>query len=319
MLLKQQNESVRRMGCEFAFVRLPADHPKRTDVEEALGIRKAGEYGEKSITFHLGYLEGYHLILHDLRLYDGIAYFQIDTLILFPTYVLLLEVKNRSGRIILDRQSHQMTRIKEDGTREGDVDPVEQVERQSRLLGQWLMKHFSIKMPIHHLVVMSHTKCTLEFQNCEPAIHEKVIRGSSLFDSIQRVGAEYRGRSWSKGSLLKVGKALREAHVEPKVDVVERFRLKRRDFLNGVRCLECGFYYMRRKGRAWVCLYCKHRSIDAHEQALKEYAYLISPWISNEEARFFLRIDSRHVVKRLLKKYSLEVIGTGRSVRYRIK
>lgn len=312
LIVKEHDYPINCLTHEFLLSRLNPNRPQIPSIEEKLGTHQSGYHGETSIQFHLQYLSEPHLILYNLRLYDGVAHFQIDILILFPTYALILEVKNRSGHLVFDRQSRQMVQEK-DGIRVGDGCPVEQAERQARLLKKWMNEHTSVNLPVFHLVVLSNSKCTFECTVPEP----KVIRASSLYDTIQTI--KPGGKALSKKQLFQLAYSLKDAHEELVPNVMKQFRLQRSDLVDGVGCPECDSYYMVRQGFRWYCRRCKHYSKDAHERALTEYSYLVSPFITVKEAMQFLRIESRHVVRRLLLKCAVSTSGKGKNMKYHLR
>ncbi|SFE88656.1 nuclease-related domain-containing protein [Alteribacillus iranensis] len=83
--------------------RLPHSHPKRPEIERDTAKWSAGYKGEQSIDDPLTFLPPHDFrILHDLHLYDGSHYFQIDTLIISSCFLLIIEVINISGTLIFD-------------------------------------------------------------------------------------------------------------------------------------------------------------------------------------------------------------------------
>ena len=66
---------------------------------------------------------------------------------------------------------------------------------------------------------------------------------------------------------------------------------------------------MMRKWGKWLCGSCSFISRDAHFTALRDYALLIKPTITNRELRTFLHVESEYVATRLLN--SLNVPYTG--------
>ncbi|WP_167449530.1 nuclease-related domain-containing protein [Halobacillus trueperi] len=296
---------------EMLLHRIKPHHTKIPQLEEILSAKQAGWSGEQSLDFHLDYLKGPHYILHNLRLNDGRHFFQIDTVILFPSFILILEAKNMIGQISIHREKREMRR-----DTEGFQDPVEQAERQKYLLDEWLYNHLGIRMPVDFLVVFTNRRCTLEFDSSDSSIYEKVIRATSLIDTIEKKKGFYPRRLFGKKELSRIGQALVDAHKEYIPDYMSRYNLNYSDLQKGVRCPACGKYSMKRTKMKWECSVCFHISLYAHEQALREYAVLVAKIISNKEARDFLRISSRHVVYRLLSAYCKERRGSTKKARF---
>ncbi len=296
---------------EMLLRRLKVNHPVTPQLEEMLSTKIAGWNGEQSLDFHLDYLDEPHSILHNLRLYDDHHFFQIDTLILFPTFILIIEAKNMKGQIIIHREKKEMRR-----DLEGFQDPVEQAERQKDLLEEWLLWHMGLRVPVDFLVVFTNRRCVLEFDSSDSQIHEKVVRATSLIGAIERKKEFYQEKVLARNDLMRVGRALAEAHQELVPDYMKRFNLNYSDLQKGVRCPECGKYFMKRAKKKWKCSMCSYSSYRAHEQALREYAALVSKVISNKEAQEFLKISSRHVVYRMLSEYARSTVGGGKYIKY---
>ncbi|MFC0188120.1 nuclease-related domain-containing protein [Fictibacillus aquaticus] len=99
-----------------------------------------------------------NFIFHDLRLTNHIGSFQIDILILTPSYFLILEVKNLSGKITIDPRHQQMTRLNTLGQLDVFPDPLSQVRRQKTQLELWLTAQKITGIPIKTLLVMANPK-----------------------------------------------------------------------------------------------------------------------------------------------------------------
>ncbi|MGY4688902.1 nuclease-related domain-containing protein [Salibacterium sp. K-3] len=134
--------------------RLPDPHPKRDQVKQEARRYGAGYRGEKAIDYHLSFLHPPYLLLHDLRLSVRSSHFQMDTLLLTPSFSLIIEVKNLTGTLIFDEHRYQMTRTLH-GEEEGFPDPRLQVHRHKLQLEEWLKHHSLVLPPIHTLVVIS--------------------------------------------------------------------------------------------------------------------------------------------------------------------
>ncbi|MBM7659421.1 hypothetical protein JOC85_000188 [Bacillus mesophilus] len=114
--------------------RLMKSHPAFHKVHENLLRQRAGYQGEKAIDYYLKYLpKEEYLVLHGLRLFDGVGYFQIDYLIISKSFILVIEVKNIFGTLLFDPEFNQCIRISQD-KEEGFKDPILQVERQKNQL-----------------------------------------------------------------------------------------------------------------------------------------------------------------------------------------
>ena len=311
MILKPRITPPDIVHLQMLLHRIKPHHPAIPQVEETLSTKQAGWSGEQSLDFHLDYLKDSHYILHNLRLPDGHHFFQIDTVVLFPAFILIIEAKNMKGQISINREKKEMRR-----DLEGFQDPVEQAERQKDLLGEWLTRHIGSSMPIDLLVVFTNRRCTLEFDSYDSRIHEKVIHATSLLDAVKRKKSMYQRKTFLNDDIVRIGRALADAHQEHSPDYMKRFDLSFSDLQKGVSCPKCGKHFMKRAKKRWICGVCFHRSTCAHEQALREYAVLVAKSISNKEARDYLGISSRHVVYRLLNTYCKEKVGSTKKARF---
>lgn len=103
MILKLRDIPIVMLKTEALSRRLAEHHFKKKEVEKHAKNLRAGYNGEKALDFTLGFLpEAPYIILHNLRIHDGSGFFQIDTLILSPQFILITEVKNISGTVTYD-------------------------------------------------------------------------------------------------------------------------------------------------------------------------------------------------------------------------
>ncbi len=97
---RKSPDFIQRM--EALLRRLPASHSKRVLIENDLAKRKAGFRGEEAVDYFLKHLNEF-TIIHDIRLAGGNDdFFQIDALLLYSNFILILEIKNISGTIYFD-------------------------------------------------------------------------------------------------------------------------------------------------------------------------------------------------------------------------
>lgn len=82
MIMKPLGPPVMMRQTEALSRRLHSHHVRKTEVDESARRLRAGFNGEKSLGFHLNFLQedSFH-ILHNLRICDENEFFQIDNLI----------------------------------------------------------------------------------------------------------------------------------------------------------------------------------------------------------------------------------------------
>lgn len=102
MIVKERRMPIYLRQLEALLRRLPVHHPKRNIIAENIAKYKAGYKGERAVDYSLSFLpEQDYSILHDIRLFDQNHYFQIDTIIISPRFLLFLEIKNIVGTLLL--------------------------------------------------------------------------------------------------------------------------------------------------------------------------------------------------------------------------
>ncbi|WP_369901923.1 nuclease-related domain-containing protein [Bacillus manliponensis] len=89
MIVKERKIPIHLMQLEALWRRLPENYLKREEIAEDIKRQKAGYKGERSVDYQLTFLkpEKYR-VFHDVRLFDGTHYFQLDTLVLSSKFLL---------------------------------------------------------------------------------------------------------------------------------------------------------------------------------------------------------------------------------------
>jgi hypothetical protein len=298
--------------------RLMYSHPNLTAIEDELGGRLFGHYGERSNDYFLKPLisRGYS-VLHDLRLEAYKSYFQIDTLLISPWYFLILEVKNISGTLIFDHLN-QVIRQKEDGTEAAFPNPIFQVKRQQSHLIEWLSKNRIPQIPVKSLVVMSNTKTIIKAPPAIKEVKEMITHSPYLQERIHFMEKMHTVEKLSKKELSKTAKTLVRQHQPENPDLLKRFQIDEKDIIKGVYCTKCFHMPVTRKYGVWNCSQCSYKSPDLHLPTLDDYTLLFGNSISNKQFCDFLQISSRHVAKRLLSTLNLPYTGSYKDRKYKL-
>ena len=317
MIRKKRRKPVKLLKTGALLRRTPEEHPKRYDIEQDWLKLSAGFKGEQSLDYHLSFIDPEpFLILHDLRLHVKIHYFQIDTLILHPSFFLVIEVKNISGTLYFDPMFDQMVRTKNEGQQEVFPDPVRQVKRQSMQLATWLKNRKFEPPPIESVVVMANSHSLLQTSPDNQACLKKVIRDTRLVETIGDFAARHQDEFFTSSELRKIASLLIRSDTPLNPDVLSQYRVKLSDLVTGVFCPECKGSAMEKKSRTWHCPHCSHRSQDAHLKALRDYGLLVEPKIGNRSAREFLHLPSSKSAYSLLKSLGAHHNGTTKGRKY---
>lgn len=276
---------------------------------------QAGISGEKSLNFPLSFLDDKRfLIYHDLRLFDGVHYFQIDTLVVTQHYLLILEVKNISGTLMFDPAFNQLIRIS-DTKEEAFPNPLTQVERQRSQLRALLQK-INIPEPIETLIVVANRRAVLKATEEVQFISSKVIRNEYLPTKVKLLDKQYGEERLTVKEVRKIGRTLVKLHEPLDRDVLKRFSISQDELIVGVACPACAHLAMLRLHGRWFCERCGTYSRNAHLKALQDYALLVSREITNQEARRFLRMDSVSATSKMLRAMNLPCEGIKKGRKY---
>ena len=316
MIAKPRAKPIFLVKLETLLKRLPEGHPKYSLIKTDYARQRAGYIGEKLLEYPLSYLPGKdYLIFHDLRLSNGRHFFQIDVLLLTPFFISILEVKNISGSIFFNSSFKQIIRTIE-GKEEGFADPVAQVKRQAEDLKNWLVRYRFPVLPIEPLVVMANEHTVIKFDPRDKITPYLVIPSLDILSKMRFYEKKFTSSFLNSRQLKKLYSRLIADHTPAEIDIFQRYAIQKTDLIKGIQCPSCLSFPMNRVHGNWKCLACSHVSKDAHIQALNDYALLISPTITNKEARYFLGSLSSDTAKRILKQSCRVSTGDKKGKRY---
>jgi hypothetical protein len=295
--------------------RLPLSHFNRQEIIEDLRNYTSGFNGEQSLDFFYRYLPKDQLqFLHGIRIEHDAYHFQMDTLIFTPTFILNLEIKNWSGHLYFDDRFSQVIRTLE-GKQQSFTNPIEQVKRQNYHLSQVIMQHKFPPIPVEHLVLMTNPNVIIEASPSYKEAFERVIKSHTLQRKFQEYSQFHDEPLCTPKQLKKLIRLLSKLSSEYDPDVCDRYKISKNELLNGVLCPNCDHSVMTKKG-SWWCPLCNFKSKNAHIEALKDYAILISTKITNHDCNQFLCLESRSKAGHLLRSLNLPFTGSTKSRKY---
>ncbi|GGF26247.1 hypothetical protein GCM10010954_26590 [Halobacillus andaensis] len=282
---------------------------RRDEIEKDLLLARAGFRGEEALNYHLQQIPPHSHILHDIRFAVDELFVQLDTLLLADNFITIIEVKNFTGTLTFDEERHQMIRTL-DGKEEAFLDPLLQVRRQKNYLRKWLNAHQYTELPIETLIVISKPSTIIHTSN------PSVIHSAYLPFKINELESKYAQRVLGQNELLRMGEELKQAHVPRKIDLLQKYKIKKEELRVGVHCSSCSTLPMLRGYGKWKCTYCGYVSADAHIESLRDYRLLVEESITNRELRWFLQIDSERIARSIIQ--SLNPVGKTKGRRYRL-
>ncbi|RHW40064.1 NERD domain-containing protein [Lysinibacillus yapensis] len=288
MEILKRRKSGKLLSLEALMRRLPESDREYDYYKEMYFSQKKGYEGERYTNQLWKEIEmpSPHFLFHSLEPINqaGNSH-QIDTLLLTPHFIWLLEIKNIGGRIDIDESKHQMIRTKQEGTIESFRNPVNQIKRHAHFVNG-LMREIGISIPIEYAIVIVSDSTIIGSVPREVSI----FHASGLHAEVSRLLGKYKEKQITALQLNYVMKDLMKRHSpkswKPKID----FSKLRR----GVLCEKCEYKSVMvfEHGR-FICPKCSFKSNEAHLQALLDYRYLCNEWITNRELRDYLNIDSR--------------------------
>lgn len=316
LIIKPRETPVHMLQMEALNRRLPQYHPNKEWISNRARNLLTGYEGEKSLDFTLNFLptEKIH-IFHNLRIQDKHGVFEMDTLIMSPFFILILEVKNVYGTITFDGMG-QVIRMRDDGSEEGFNNPFEQVTLQARRLRNWLRGHQFQPLPIEKLVVYSHANTILRNIKNSAVIERTVIHKERLLTKTDELLQTYQVQALTDEQIGAMSQQLLAAHVSKKINALERYGIMKDDVIKGVFCPSCQAVPMNYAYGSWTCRACRFCSKSTYMAALDDYGLLIDKKINNHQAREFLKIDSIHVMKKLLMKAGYKYDGNTSGRKY---
>ncbi|WP_194840922.1 nuclease-related domain-containing protein [Filobacillus milosensis] len=304
-----------QLMVESLLLRLPTHHSKHNFIVNAVGKERAGYYGEKKLMYPISKIDFSHDLLFQLRLPLNGAYFQMDSLVLTPRFLLIMEAKNYSDDVAFDSDFYRVVQKRGDEVRVYD-DPVLQVEEQRYLLQVWMEMFNYPDIPIETLVVMTNPSFR---PSGDSRYKEKIIPVNRLSSRLREISSQYSRQIISRKEISRLGHAFLDAH-EPYVTYPDRrFGIVEHEWNKGVFCMECGRLGMRMMRMRWECNRCGSRSGDAHINAIKDRYLLVGPTLTNAEFREMTGVKSVYTASRMLGRENYNKYGKNKGRKHRLE
>lgn len=315
MIVKRRKFPLRIKINDAILRRLPVNHPILPEVIQDSIKTRSGHKGEETLDYYTSLLheDEFH-IFQGIRLNSGQTHFQIDSLLLSPSFALIIDAKNMVGTLTFQSPFNQMERTFNDKT-DTYEDPILQVKRHRLLLMKWLKDHHFPQIPIEYLVFSSNPSTALKNPYNDEEVYLRVCPSGKIIFKIEEFKSKYKKEFLSEKELKKLSRHLLKSDVPPGAHL-HQFKISPFEYLTGVQCPSCSKYAMERYSGTWNCTHCGSASKDAHQQAIEDYFYLINDTISNKQFREFLHIHSPKTATTLLSKSTLKCHGTTRRSYY---
>lgn len=297
--------------------RIPPNHYKKQEFQDLLRNHSSGFKGEQSLEYFYRYLPKDIVYLHGLRILDDEYFFQMDTLLITPSFITILEIKYMAGQLFFEDQFFQFIRTY-GGKEEAFANPIDQVTRQKIHLTRVLEQHKLNVLPIEKLVVMTHPAAIIEAAPGYKEANEIVIKSPSLQQKYESLLRKYPTPVLTQKQVKKMSRLLLKLSSSYDPDICELFQVNKNELSKGVFCPTCPHSIMNYIWGKWHCSTCDTSSKTAHIEALQDYAHLISKQISNYEFAWYLNLQSSSQAYHLIRSLKLPSTGTNKSRIYHL-
>ncbi|UOQ86624.1 NERD domain-containing protein [Gracilibacillus salinarum] len=271
-------------------------------LDAALGKERSGYIGENKLPYYLSLDSEEKILLYGLRIPWHDHFFQIDCLTIYLNKIFIIEVKHMKGKLSLNEADQLVQEVDENMIEVFDH-PLIQAQVQQQKLEAVLHMHNLQHPPIYSLVVFTHPKANLQFQ------HPDMITAQQLPIRLKSLLRSSDSSSYSISHLKKIAVFLTKHHRDRKVNTLEKFGIPPKQVIRGVFCPNCQQVKAKRIHGTWQCPKCGLKDKTMHIHALRDWAYIFGPTITNKQARYFLEINSIHVVRRLMLLLQLQFSG----------
>ena len=306
MLYKQRTMPKLLQGLLALEKRLSPTHPQYDYIQKELYKTRAGYGGEVEYDRYMKEVrtDYPHAILHDLSLQQEGVYFQIDSLFITPEAIIITEIKNRAGKILIKTNPTQFLQVSAEGESTVFRSPIVEVNRKQQFLERWLAKR-NIHIPVRGIIVFAHNnELLIEEQPPMPVF-------SSYEAPIYFRSLEIQDCVLDKRMIEKIATSLVQSDRQYNPPLLStRYRISKQDMIPGVFCPGCtGTEVMQWEKLRWNCPRCGNVSATEHEKALGEWFLIVSGNITNRAFCEFTGVPDRHTAKRLLARSRLHRRG----------
>ncbi len=310
MILLDRQESKQHKVLEALVRRLPSTHPEYMYYFEKLRRIHAGFAGEQRVDGEwLEIILPYpNYFLHNLQILNRFGNtHQIDTVLLCPQFILILEIKNVTGFLDFDESFNQFTRTTGEGDVEGMTNPFHQGRRHMEWM-KGMLQQSQLEIPVHYAVVLA----------TKNAILSKSLRGQPIFHVSGlryhvRELLQHHKETVDKEELFQFASKLLSMHRPIKREI----EVPVRDLVKGVLCERClNGQPMNYRYPNWYCQRCEAVDNEAIVRTLEDYRLLVGETLTNKGFCMFFKIDSPNTAYKLLQKLPLKAEGTKSNRKY---
>ena len=311
LIVKRRSINYNYIGLERLYQRLPENHHMKIHIHSKMLAAKAGIKGEEIVEriFEKYQFPFNNRVLHDVSLSSN-GLFQIDTLFISKSQVVIIECKNIVGELSFESNPPCLVRSMEGGNQDTFESPEVQLERNIYLLKEWLERR-NIRVPVKGVIVFSNRKSKIVL----PPKNIDVIYATSIPTYLRYISSDQELMSDSQ--LDNLAQIILQSHqTYYPYPMGQKWGIDLVELKSGVQCVNCGKYGMERVKRTWQCNECLYKDKDAHVKTIHEWFVLVSDQISNRDCCKFLHIKQHQTASRILHQMDLMSVGISRGTRY---
>jgi len=272
-------------------------------------MMKAGYNGECQVDQFLKQINfpGRYAILKEINLKgENQSFISIDTLIITPAYICILEIKTIKGTIMFQSNPSQLVR-EVDGLITPFKCPEQQLTRHMKRLRIWLEK-YDISLPIVGFIVLPYSKTRVAL----PPKFAKIVMGCDISSYIEELNENQPIISREKFDELEGIIRDSQTYFMP-APLSNIYTMDYNRIRKGLICRNCYAIITNEKR----CSFCNTTTKDCKKDAIEDWFHLWRETISNRECLDFLGLKDDFAASYLLRSLPLLPEGGGRSRRYR--
>lgn len=295
------------------MARLHPKSPKFKEIDDLLYRTKAGYAGESKVDKYLESVEFPEPVkfLTDVQLPVSPNFkIQIDTLILTPSSLLILEIKNIAGTLTYIPNPPHFERTHENKKTIVIDCPIMQLNNNQMGLDMWLQKNNFPITSTGLIVMANHNTSVKNAPPDMPIIYAKHLplylrkreQGTAIFTNKQFY------------NLIK--KLEQDQNPYNPYPLCEKNKIDPSHIKKGLICNRCNTVLIRRNHMTWHCPSCGKNAQQPFMDGLQDWFMLMKSTISNAECRDFLQLKNKYAANYILKKIPLHRVGASKATIY---
>lgn len=229
VVVKEATEVVQRIEQYKNALNKTANTEEMNRIHEQIKLLELGLKGENSVLFELQNAFLPLHILHDVRIIHNDFKAQIDFVVLTRKFILLIEVKNYYGNILVNEKDEFIRQVYKGNKlvfQEGFYSPVRQVERQAEVFEAYMKEMGAVtRTPIKHVVVFTNNRTVLNTKKASKHVKEKIMRVDGLVKFIKQELEKDSPVKFMDNRMQEMSDYIKASHVElivDDIDVVEQ-------------------------------------------------------------------------------------------------